>query len=289
MPSVLATMRMVQSLALLALLATALSSVPTLAIRIEQSPTDVNALPKLVINQEPGRANTTIVVHVVNDTPNPPPRPPQAQNTAPAATLQSAITGAPQPAAPVGQQAMGQFPNALNLNLLAQQAGGLNMMPSLPTQSQQLAQMLTQQQLNSLVYPAFTVTPAADLINVRNAQVGAQTNTQPAPLSVTTPAADLLPTAAINPITSSIRPDNIGTFAMQTVPGVRIVTEDGTDCGCDSEPCANPCSVRIRLGYDHCEVAALYRLCINTSCAIWSTFGYDRLCPRICIHITCST
>jgi len=231
---------MIRSLAILALIAVAASSVG--AIRVEQSPTDVNPLPKLVINQEQGRANTTIVVHVVNDTPNPPPQPPQAQAAAAttAAPLQNAIGGQPAQAMPATQ-----FPNALNLNALAAQMGGLNMIPSVPTQSPQLAQMLTAQQMNQLVYPAFTVTPAADLINVQNANVGAQTNTAPAPLSVTTPAADLLPSASINPITSSVRPDSLGTYAMQTVPGVRIVAEDGTDCGCDSEPCANPCSTSV--------------------------------------------
>jgi len=85
--------------------------------------------------------------------------------------------------------------------------------------------------------PMMQLLPAASLITP--GQAAMQANLNPQPLSVTTPAADLLPTSAITPRTGPVGPDNIGTFAVQTVPGVRIVGEDesGKGCQCQSDPC----------------------------------------------------
>lgn len=185
-------------------------------------------VPKVVVQQKPGQANTTIVVHVVNDTPNPPPTPPvrgaAQSNAVPAQTLQTA--GNAQPAAPQG---------GLNLGLLQQ----------LQQQISQLQQVAQTQFGNT---NGLTITPAANLMSAPQASPFDTTNAnlKPVPLSVTTPAADLSPQATEQASTAAWdKQEQIGTFSMQSIPGVRIVSEEGedTNCGCDrpGEPCDKPC------------------------------------------------
>jgi hypothetical protein len=79
--------------------------------------------------------------------------------------------------------------------------------------------------------------PAASLITP--GQAPSQPNLNPQPLSVNTPAADLLPTSAVTPRTGTVKPESVGTYAVQTIPGVRIVgeVESGKKCQCQSDPC----------------------------------------------------
>jgi len=83
--------------------------------------------------------------------------------------------------------------------------------------------------------------PAASLITPGQAPF--QQDLQPSPLSVTTPSADLLPSSSITPRTAPISPDSVGTYAVQTVAGVRIVGEEETGKGCQCQ--SNPCRCRI--------------------------------------------
>jgi len=163
--------------------------------------------PRIFVQQQPGKENTTIIVHVVNDTPIAPPTPPSATLAA-ASGINPGMLGASVLQPGMGGM-LGAFPGIL-------QAGGAG------------AGFMMQGPGGMIL------TPAADLM-------GGQ-NLQPQPLSVTTPAADLLPTSSITALTSALRNDPLGTFSMQTVPGVRIISENEADgnCGCPNA-CNNPC------------------------------------------------
>jgi len=205
--------------------------------------------PSIRVEQRPGLENTTIVVHVVNDNdgraPAAPPRPPSM------------------PAARLGMALPGTAPGCENNNLITCNAaqlaptggfggsvGGASMMGSgasgMGGEFGPFAQMLMargQPRPTSLaVSPAAQLSTAADLIAPQSpfgGMGGGPLNLQPAPLSVTTPAADLLPTAQVTPVTGSVTNEQIGTYSVQTVPGVRIVGEDKNPngCQCDGDPC----------------------------------------------------
>lgn len=183
---------------------------PSWALRLssksESESESEKADPRIVVEQKPGLANTTIVVHVVNDNDGRPPAPPPRPFAAPAARL-----GVPLSLTP------GAFPG-MGMGMGGGYADSSSSSSSVTVPSPDEMQLM----------------PAAPLISPMASM--SRLDLHPEPLSVTTPAADLLPAAAVTPHTGEVKNDPVGTFAVQTVPGVRIVGETEQQCKCRGDP-----------------------------------------------------